>query len=599
MDLRSALPAVKPEVSPSVSARRQDLGGDTAIYDPVLLTHVRLPSHTCPAVRVRPLSDAFSSTSIALFPLSREELGEVWVSEKDRSLWSVTTLPGSWRDAARVFRAHLDYPQEYLQALLVALRTHKFMDDSPLLADRWREACRQPIDLLYITVACSSCSQPRDFALRTVFSAPHVLPSWTCVALGFTCNNPEPEMIYTIPASQWTLAAAAVPSSSSALVPPDSPLSSPSHNLPQHSLVDASPEARHKPAPMELLDLPPPSPKPSPQPLLPLEDQQPVVIPLSPVADLLTSASSSSSSAVPKKTWTDLNRSLHPADRFLPALENDMDPFGMVLPRPSHYIVGEELTRFRSPDPTTEQIAEFQALEDKGKWGEVLRAFTKWAAGKRETQFEGKEEVASVVNWDNSMQFYFVTAPVRNPVIQAHLAVTTFRLRAQKWWRAQVQARPELVITYDQLREWIKTELVPKADPRSTSAAWRQLRFTGNVQEYIDQLEALKEHFPLMKDPLLDLSTAPLGEEARAVIYRADAMYGASGITHNKLCTLIKDYLNSLTQAQRTQLAEHPPLGQGYGITAAKPKPKVYCSITRDVDVFRTCARTPTRTGEV
>ena len=173
------------------------------------------------------------------------------------------------------------------------------------------------------------------------------------------------------------------------------------------------------------------------------------------------------------------------------------------------------------------------------------------------------------------MQFYFVTAPVRNPVIQAHLAVTTFRLRAQKWWRAQVQARPELVITYDQLREWIKTELVPKADPRSTSAAWRQLRFTGNVQEYIDQLEALKEHFPLMKDPLLDLSTAPLGEEARAVIYRADAMYGASGITHNKLCTLIKDYLNSLTQAQRTQLAEHPPLGQGYGITAAKPKPKL------------------------
>ena len=128
-----------------------------------------------------------------------------------------------------------------------------------------------------------------------------------------------------------------------------------------------------------------------------------------------------------------------------------------------------------------------------------------------------KEEVASVVNWDNSMQFYFVTAPVRNPVIQAHLAVTTFRLRAQKWWQAQVQARPELVITYDQLREWIKTELVPKADPRSTSAAWRQLRFTGNVQEYIDQLEALKEHFPLMKDPLLDLSTAPLGEEARAV----------------------------------------------------------------------------------
>ena len=186
--------------SPSVSARRQDLGGDSAIYDPVLLTHVRLPSHTCPAVRVRPLSDAFSSTSIALFPLSREELGEVWVTEKDRSLWTVTTLPGSWRDAARVFRAHLDYPQEYLQALLVALRTHKFMDDSPLLADRWREACRQPIDLLYITVwLVHLAAQPRDFALRTVFSAPHVLPSWSCVALGFTCNNPEPEMIYTIP----------------------------------------------------------------------------------------------------------------------------------------------------------------------------------------------------------------------------------------------------------------------------------------------------------------------------------------------------------------------------------------------------------------
>ena len=95
------------------------------------------------------------------------------------------------------------------------------------------------------------------------------------------------------------------------------------------------------------------------------------------------------------------------------------------------------------------------------------------------------------------MRYYFVVIPVDNPITQARLAVSTFKDIAQSWWRAHVTRLPRLLITYDQLIEWIKCELVPKADPAASSLAWRKLKFTGSVSDYMTQLDKLTKHFPL------------------------------------------------------------------------------------------------------
>ena len=51
-----------------------------ATYDPVTAVHKTKPTFTCPAVRVRSLD---TREPTAIFPLSREELGEVWTTRDE------------------------------------------------------------------------------------------------------------------------------------------------------------------------------------------------------------------------------------------------------------------------------------------------------------------------------------------------------------------------------------------------------------------------------------------------------------------------------------------------------------------------------------
>ena len=83
------------------------------------------------------------------------------------------------------------------------------------------------------------------------------------------------------------------------------------------------------------------------------------------------------------------------------------------------------------------------------------------------------------------MSTYFYDNAITNTIIQSRLAAQSFVGQALNWWRSHSQLVPELVISYEQLLEWIRTELVPLADPASATLAWRQLRFLGEVEDYL------------------------------------------------------------------------------------------------------------------
>ena len=167
------------------------------------------------------------------------------------------------------------------------------------------------------------------------------------------------------------------------------------------------------------------------------------------------------------------------------------------------------------------------------------------------------------------MGTFFADHDILNPIFQARLAVQTFRGQALFWWRAHSALLPELVVTYEQLLEWVRAELVPMADPGTAVLSWRQLRYMGDVDDYLHQLDQLSTHFPLPHETLLAMSAEPLGAEAISAVYKADQMYGPGGMPYARLRKFLQSHLLQLSAFQRRQLADNPPMATGYGKPAA------------------------------
>ena len=67
-----------------------------ASHEPVIARHKSKAKFVCPGVRVQSLD---GREPIALFPLSREELGEVWTTPEDLNQWDCEQIKGGWADA--------------------------------------------------------------------------------------------------------------------------------------------------------------------------------------------------------------------------------------------------------------------------------------------------------------------------------------------------------------------------------------------------------------------------------------------------------------------------------------------------------------------
>ena len=152
------------------------------------------------------------------------------------------------------------------------------------------------------------------------------------------------------------------------------------------------------------------------------------------------------------------------------------NPSSLRRPAPSHYMIGDPLTRMHEPDPTRAEVDAFARLVRTAEWKEMRKDLDKWAGSRTGATFEAKGNPSAVTNWDNMMSTYFSENVILNSVVQARLATQTFRGQALNWWRAHSQLVPELVVSYEQLLEWIRTELVPLADPATATLSWRQLR---------------------------------------------------------------------------------------------------------------------------
>ena len=435
----------------------------------------------------------FNST-FGIFPLPKIELGLVWTEPQELNALQIEVVDGGWDFAKPVFRKMVDYPSEFLNQILRVLRYSKFMNNSLLRWNHWWYACRTTNELLFVPIPCAQCKELRFLSMRSLYSLNNSSTKMVvnCTDLGFVCHQKSEEKKVFRPIER---------------------------TLTANSSLEASQTTE--------------------------EDDRQIVL-YNPMMSR------------PKKdnefvTWSQV------APKFVQGTLHDpqqyFDPYDATQAAPEHFISGYPMLKFISSDPTAEEIGEFKKAQLTSLWRENFRDFTKWSDCHKESQYDGEEDITAVFKWSTAMKARFLSQRIDNPVAKAELASATFTGKARAWWLAHRVRAPKLLVTFDQLLEWIKRELVPHSSTSDAVNAWAELSYSGDAKKYITDLETLINHFPLKRESIIIMATRPLGKEIQKRVQLMDLQYGPAGITISQLKQAISGFLN-LNQYSRPYYKE-------------------------------------------
>ena len=490
---------------------------------------------------------------VGLFPLSKAELGEVWHLAVQIGRWQVSEVLGGWDEFAIECDRRLRYPRAFWEEIIRVLRCGRFRDGSPISWTRWADVCRYPNDQLHVAGWCGVCGLSVPMPIRWIYDPQAPIDAPKCSDVGRQCTvspltlpvvKPEP--------------LSHVPLTASAQSPAGTHHSSPFRNA-HFGLGQAAPDghgAKEKSSPPRVEEI--------------VEEE------------------------AERKTWSQIRQEMGmkgKEEEVRWVEERELDPFATITPDPMNYVVGTPVTRFMAADPSSDDIAQFERLKREGKWQGMLREFMKWAATPQGARFDGEEDVAAVVKWDDALQFHFQITGWANPIACAVAATATFQGKARSWWRAHFGRHPQLVIGYPQLVEWVKRELVPRADLGTSCVVWADLQFKGDVDGFLKELDQLMTFHPLKHDSMIRMSSRPFGAAFVSKAVSADAQFGARGMSYPQLRKLIQNHVLANPHLHRPtrqggypghtrfQPNYHsrlqmpaPSLGQAHAVSEAPPK---------------------------
>ena len=275
-----------------------------------------------------------------------------------------------------------------------------------------------------------------------------------------------------------------------------------------------------------------------------------------------------SSSSYQARTWSEAKRGhkIHRrgknhSDEGATDSEDDRDPHAdtLAIPQPKNFIHGTLIKRLRKPDPTPQQLEEYWALKGSKEWRETKHTFIKWINSNRELRFAGSSNVALFVEWTRNMRTHFKDCDIYNPICQFEVATATFTKNARNWWDAHSLKTPDLLVTFEQLLEWMRHELVPDSNPALAYMEWSTLRYKGNVDDYMKQVERLMEYFPIQRDTMIACLARPISPEFTTELRNMDIRL--EGMSDPKLKEVIRNHLISTRPAHHSR---PPPYDRVY-----------------------------------
>ena len=396
------------------------------------------------------------------------------------------------------------------------------MDGTPLKWAKWRQACKTTNRMLYAFIACPECRELRSLSMRNLYSVANLKrSSVVCADIGLTCHEVCEDVIEGFVSKQ------------------------------------SKPPSVYSKEPVPVKD-----------------DKPPNAASLEIVPFKKPEEKAEKQIAGDYVTWQQIapsNATAQMQDAMYRYQASD--PYDAILAGPEHFISGPAMIKFVSPDPTAAEITEYKTLELTPLWREIIRDFSKWSDAHKEAQYNGDEDISMVFRWSTAMRARFLNPRVANAIARAELAAMTLTYRARSWWLAHRLRSPKLLVTFDQLVEWIKRELVPHSSTSDAVSSWCDLTYNGDSKKYITDLERLINHFPLRRESIIIMATRPLGKEIQKRVQLMDIQHGPSGITIAQLKETIKGFL-SLSQYSKQNAREREWDRQpAFAPRPFKPKP--------------------------
>ena len=426
---------------------------------------------------------------VVTFPLSRALLGSVWTHPSDLGRWEEWRTEKNWLRARDFLVAAIDYPVLFLTAVLQAFRSGRFQDGTIVTSRTWSPEALEDEGRLAVSFACSDCETVRDITVSSLRQTSHVRQKLTCSLFGLSgCSGEKGQRVLK------------------RVVAMGGASGDESEELGRRRAGDAGSASGERGN----------------------EEREWELFGDSPVPRM------GGRHITAHLTWGQMgNRGLSVVEE---AVKEDSEV------NASYFITGKLATSLKARDPTKAEVRESTEILKTAAWRGMVTGLLKWTARRNEGEFDGKGGVRQFNDWRETLEKFFDNWPVENIVIQARLAMVTLKNRAHKWWLAHRRDRPQLVVTFDQFVEWVRIELVPSALRSSSHLAWKRLRFQGDVEAYLQEVEFLMTQHPI--DPIVShvLACEPLGEELVYRIQGLDSEHAPAGISMEQLRVQIRSF---------------------------------------------------------
>ena len=212
-------------------------------------------------------------------------------------------------------------------------------------------------------------------------------------------------------------------------------------------------------------------------------------------------------------------------------------------PPPMVYIRGQPAITLAASPVTKEQQAELERLRRTDYWEKLYHAMQRNVAQEHIVAFTADNGSREFSRWVNTCANYFEIIGILNPAVQGQLAVLAFRGTALDWWRAHRSHSPNYTLSFAQIAEWARTELLPESDPSVVILSWQRLKYQGNLDRFFKEVRALFVTNPMPIFTALTMVSDQFGPAFQSRLQAANAQAAPVGITMTHWEQILRDYV--------------------------------------------------------
>ena len=197
---------------------------------------------------------------------------------------------------------------------------------------------------------------------------------------------------------------------------------------------------------------------------------------------------------------------------------------------PSSLVRGRILKRFKEAPPTWDERVELEQMRTDGRTDRYQHYLSRKISDKTIPTFTSQGDAMDFAEWESALINHFNTNNYFNSALRFFLAKQTLAGSAIKWWTAHCALRPRIVLSWKQLMELIRTEMVPEVAFGTLNDQWANLRYHGNLDLYFEKVRRLTACCPISPAEVQTRASRPFGQMMVEKVHSALAVRGINSL---------------------------------------------------------------------